>query len=337
MGRSWLAVSLSFTMLAACAPRPEPTPAQIAIVQPGIDAERRGNYGFALFTYRYWANWRVGLAQYRLARLYEHGLGTDQDYPEAARWYRAASENGYRPAHLALARLYEAGRGVPQDHAAAFDLYQKAAAGGDVDARDRLLELDHGTAADASAASHYAVPSMPATWMQKARTQNSPRPLWHRQECADCRASAAEGDSRGRLRLARMRAEGDGAAQDEGPSVWPIRSKAETAIDRDHVRPGDLHAAGTATAADVARAVKGNRQGAQQGDGAAAFKVAEAFEHGQGVPPDLVEALAWYGIAERHGYAPAAARVEVLAGALPSVEVKEARRRVDRWWEQFGS
>jgi TPR repeat protein len=160
---------LNVALLAACTPPAAPTTAQITVVQPGIEAERRGNYGFALFTYRYWARFRVALAQYRLARLYEHGLGIDRDDAEAARWYRAASEIGYPPAHAALARLYEEGRGVPQDDAAAFDLYQKAAAdlyqeaadGGDIDIHyrmGRLLERGRGKAADPSgAASHYRI------------------------------------------------------------------------------------------------------------------------------------------------------------------------------------
>jgi TPR repeat protein len=33
------------------------------------------------------------------------------------------------------------------------------------------------------------------------------------------------------------------------------------------------------------------RQAARQGDGLASFKLAEAFERGRGVAPDLVEAL----------------------------------------------
>ena len=86
---------LSLTPLAVCSPAAEPTPAQITVIEPGIEAEQRGEYGFALFTYRYWAHLNVPLAQYRLARLYEHGLGTKQDDAEAAKWYRAASESGY--------------------------------------------------------------------------------------------------------------------------------------------------------------------------------------------------------------------------------------------------
>ena len=64
--------------------------------------------------------------------------------------------------------------------------------------------------------------------------------------------------------------------------------------------------------------------------------MAVAFEEGRGVPPDLVAALVWYAIASRYGYAPAASHAEALAGELPSMEVREATRRVDEWWQEFG-
>jgi hypothetical protein len=70
MRRSWLAAGLlGLVALGACTPGAKPTAAQMTAVQPGIEAEERGDYGFALFTYRYWAQFDVGLAQYRLARL----------------------------------------------------------------------------------------------------------------------------------------------------------------------------------------------------------------------------------------------------------------------------
>ena len=88
----WLSLALlSFTPLAVCSPPAEPTPAQITIVQPGIEAEQRGDYGFALFTYRYWAHLDVPLAQYRLARLYEHGLGTKRDDRRRSIWAQRRS------------------------------------------------------------------------------------------------------------------------------------------------------------------------------------------------------------------------------------------------------
>ena len=146
---------LSLTPLAVCSPAAEPTPAQITIIEPGIEAEQRGEYGFALFTYRYWAHLNVPLAQYRLARLYEHGLGTKQDDAEAAKWYRAASESGYQPAHTALAQLYEQGRAGSQDDALDLARYGKAAGAGDPEVHyqaGRLLEQGRTAAADPRAA-----------------------------------------------------------------------------------------------------------------------------------------------------------------------------------------
>jgi hypothetical protein len=57
MTRLWLALALSaLVLLGACTPNPKPTETAWTIVQPGIDAARRGHYGFALFTYGYWRN-----------------------------------------------------------------------------------------------------------------------------------------------------------------------------------------------------------------------------------------------------------------------------------------
>jgi TPR repeat protein len=54
-----------------------------------------------------------------LGTLYEHGLGVPQDYAEAAKWYRKASDQGNSSAQTALSGLYTIGRGVPQDFVAA--------------------------------------------------------------------------------------------------------------------------------------------------------------------------------------------------------------------------
>jgi uncharacterized protein len=337
---------LSLAILTGCAAPAEPTPAQKTVVQPGIDAERGGNYGFALFTYRYWANFGVGLAQYRLARLYEQGLGTEQDDVEAAKWYRAASDLGYPPAHAALGRLYEGGRGVPRDPAAAFGLYEKAAASGEVDANyhlGRLLELGLGTAADpAGAASHYQVAANAGNVDAQLALAELYRMGWgvpHNAALATNGDRAArEGDLRGRSRLTGMPAEGDGAAgQEAGRALELLKADAESGIVAAYVTLGDLYAEGEVVPRDAAEAVRWYRQGAGRGDGEAAFRIAEASEHGLGVYPDLVGALAWYEIAQRQGFTPATTRVEALTNALPSTEVREAGRLVDEWWSQeFG-
>jgi hypothetical protein len=347
----WLSLALlSFTPLAVCSPPAEPTQAQIAVVQPGIEAEQRGDYGFALFTYRYWARLDVPLAQYRLARLYEHGLGTNRDGAEAAKWYRAASESGYQPAHTALARLYEQGRGVPQNDALAFALYEKAAAAGDPEAHyqaGRLLEQGRATGVDPQgAAAHYqAAADAGNVDAQLALAELSPtdRPVPERAapHSTGYEVAAGDGDPRTRQELAPPRAKGEGMPFEgkDAVELVGIRDEIQQRLLKFNLPVEDVAGGSFAERERVAGAAAAARyrQAAQQGDGSAAFKLGQAFEQGDGVPPDLVEALTWYGIAQRQGYEPATSHVEALRDELPSVEVQEASGRIDQWWQRFGS
>lgn len=70
-------------------------------------------------------------AQFLLGKQYENGVGTRQDYKEAARWYdRAASIGQYPDAEYALGTLYARGLGVGHSNATAMEWYRKAAEGG---------------------------------------------------------------------------------------------------------------------------------------------------------------------------------------------------------------
>jgi hypothetical protein len=55
------------------------------------------------------------LPQTILAGLYERGHGVEQNFPEAARLYRAAAGKGHAEAQVALAAMYERGQGVPEN------------------------------------------------------------------------------------------------------------------------------------------------------------------------------------------------------------------------------
>ena len=50
-----------------------------------------------------------------LGCLYD-ACGVTQDYPQAARWYRRAADQGLAEAQFALGTMYENGLGVPQDY-----------------------------------------------------------------------------------------------------------------------------------------------------------------------------------------------------------------------------
>jgi TPR repeat protein len=343
---------LGLTLLTVCSPAAEPTQAQITIIQPGIEAEQRGDYGFALFTYRYWAHLNVALAQYRLARLYAHGLGTNRDATEAAKWYRAASATGYQPAHMPLARLYEQGRGVPKDEALAFALYLRAAAAGDPGAHyqvGRRLELGHGTTVNRrAAAAHYRIAAKAGNIAaQLALAELAPTDRAAPEQVArdgiGHQAAPAHGAAGAHHELPSLPAQGERMTTLEAKGavqLVAVRDEIQERLLKFNLPVEDLAGGSFAeqeTVTGAAAAAARYRETAQQGDGLAAFKLAQAFEQGQGVPPDLVEALTWYGIAQLQGYAAATPHVDALRDELPSVEAQEASSRIDQWWRKFGS
>jgi len=66
-------------------------------------------------------------AQFNIGSLYQNGLGVEQDYAEAMRWFRKAADQGYREAQYSIGILYRYGQGVAQDYAKAMRWYRKAA------------------------------------------------------------------------------------------------------------------------------------------------------------------------------------------------------------------
>ena len=84
-----------------------------------------------------------------LGLMYERGQGLQQNYTEAARWYRLAGTpgkprdpiQGNAVAQYRLGFLFENGLGVPQDDVEAGRWYRFAAQQGDTDAKEALAKL----------------------------------------------------------------------------------------------------------------------------------------------------------------------------------------------------
>ncbi len=70
-------------------------------------------------------------AQYLLGVFYDKGIGTPQDFRQAANWYTLAARGGYVDAQYNLAGLYIAGRGVEKDWISALSWLWIAKARGD--------------------------------------------------------------------------------------------------------------------------------------------------------------------------------------------------------------
>jgi TPR repeat protein len=69
------------------------------------------------------------------------GEGVERNPAEAARWWRAAADQGLPQAQFNLGMLYETGQGVTVDYLEAAKWYEQAAAQGDRAAKDRLRNL----------------------------------------------------------------------------------------------------------------------------------------------------------------------------------------------------
>jgi TPR repeat protein len=68
------------------------------------------------------------VAQYKLGRLYEKGMGVPKDYAEAIHWYKISAENGDWSAQLELGRMLRDGRGAQRNLVDAYAWLNLAAA-----------------------------------------------------------------------------------------------------------------------------------------------------------------------------------------------------------------
>lgn len=80
-------------------------------------------------------------AQWWLPFRYEIGTGVEQDYCQAARWFRKAAEQEYPAAQWSLGILYHNGQGVAQNYYEAARWCRRAAEHGVVDAQFNLANM----------------------------------------------------------------------------------------------------------------------------------------------------------------------------------------------------
>lgn len=109
MGRRVAALILVFSLLSAGS----------AIAGPFEDASEayaRGEYETAYRLFKPLAEQGLPDAQYKLAVMYDLGLGVPQNHTEAFKWYGKAADLGHADAQNNLGIMYETGLGVPRDY-----------------------------------------------------------------------------------------------------------------------------------------------------------------------------------------------------------------------------
>ena len=168
-------------------------------------------------------------AQRALATIYDRGLGTGQDFAQAARWYAKAAEGGDRIAQFRLGVLLRDGRGVRRDERASVEWLRRAADQGEAGAQATLgwaYEVGKGVKKD---------PAEALAWYVKA---------------------GAQGDVAAQLRAADWYARGHGAPRDDAEAARWLQRAAESGDAGAQYRLGLRYAQGQGVPKSDAEAVR---------------------------------------------------------------------------------
>jgi TPR repeat protein len=308
--------------LAGCAPSPFPTQTQRMMLEPAQEAEARGDFQTAFREYEAMAENGTPFAQYKLARMYEKGIGTEPNAELAARWYRASAESRYPPAEIALGKLYEQGEGVPKDYAAALALYQRAVeyeqsyayqmdppsfpAEAHVRA-GQLIELGRGTEANPAEAARYyeaaAEAGNPDGAFALAELYRNGEGVaadpaaadrWYAAAAASYASPERASDARAKERLGEMYLAGFGVPKDvpRGLALLDQAAKERTSA---QLRLAELFAGEDGgIASDPARAAGYYQMAADAGRADGMYRLAELYATGEGVPEDGGRAVELY-------------------------------------------
>lgn len=115
------------------------------------------DYAEAVKWYRLATEQGITLAQYNLGVMYKSGDGVTQDYVQAIKWYRLAAEQGHAKAQNNLGLMYYKGEGVIQDNVYAHMWYNIAdSLGNEIAPKNRDIIAEIMTAADISKAQELA-------------------------------------------------------------------------------------------------------------------------------------------------------------------------------------
>ena len=76
-----------------------------------------------------------------VGKCYDDGIGVEQDYAEAMKWFRIAADEDDYDAQFEIGKCYHEGKGVEKDMAEAVKWYRLAADQGSPRAEEALKEL----------------------------------------------------------------------------------------------------------------------------------------------------------------------------------------------------
>lgn len=222
-------------------------------------------------------------AQYLLGQCYAEGLGVEQDWPQARYFYEKAAAQNQTPAWTALGQIYAEGHDVRRDPREAFSLTKRAAEAGDAQAQYNLgLMYQDGAGVRRDRASA-------AAWFEKAALgglTDAMNDLGVMYEKGD----GLKADSAAALKWYRMAADADDAA-----GQYNLAALLDKTGQGSSQQILDLF-----------------RSAADQGFAPAQLSLGARYVLGTGVEADLVQAYAWFSLADAGGDVRAKACLEHL-------------------------
>lgn len=206
-------------------------------------------------------------AQYHLGICYNDGLGVKKDSLKALEWYRKAADQGNASAQYYLGICYYIGSGVEQDYRQAAEWYQKAANNGDADAQTHL------------GICYYTGQGVKQDWTKAVE--------WYQK-------AASQGNAWAQCNLGECYYDGDGVELDYQKAVEWFQKSADQEYMEAQNHLGECYYYGEGVKQNYQKAANWYRKAAEQGLAKAQTHLGECYYYGKGVQQDYQKAVNWY-------------------------------------------
>ncbi len=213
--------------------------------------------------------------------IYFVGEGVEQDYEEAASWYKRV-HSGYT--YCRLAQMYLCGQGVPQEKDTAMDYYRLAIANGDRNAADEMEMVSSLDVSDTEALAlaffemgKKYVGRFATSWYERAAT------LGHVGAMVKC------------AELYMVTGKADRAF------VWCDKAIAKGSGEALHEK-ATYYRRGNGVPVNAPKAIELYKEAIAKGDKRAYVDISEMYRCGEGVPANIEEAIKWLKSGGENGH-----------------------------------
>lgn len=295
------------------------------------------------------------LAQNALGRMYVEGVGTTQSYTFGMGWYRLAADQGHVDSQMKLAGLFSNlnVKGLPFNLASAHVYYNIVAAYAGspyreqaIEARNKLIKKMQ--VKDIQAAQQYA-----QNWKKKSRLESYPPESFEGMVSLDEDFSRV-GEEKAKKEekkpitvlteledilietgVSRRTLYNAIQSNDFSKIVSSLKAQADKGDQLSMVALGDLYLLGQGMEPDVAQAIQLYKNAADQGNAIAAFRLAPLYCQGNGVEKDMNECYKWFVLSEKyadeHSRKVVSETVKMLEQNLPAEQVAQMKKQMETY------